>query len=91
MENHPSDRRKVTEALIRGREFTNQLLQLVNKTSGDEEEEGSIVPLAEDLVRKIHRSFTNTLVLLNGVCPSGGGEVSTMKVSCSSCPNREIF
>ncbi|WJX72440.1 hypothetical protein P8452_56324 [Trifolium repens] len=58
------------QELIRGREAANQLLEvIVNKFNinphyhGDLE--GLIIPLAQDLVNKVLRSFTNTLFLLS--------------------------
>ncbi|CAJ2659586.1 unnamed protein product [Trifolium pratense] len=73
MENrHLSNCRKqiMEQELIRGRDTANQLLEvIVNKLNinlhhhGDLE--GLIIPLAQDLVNKVLRSFTNTLFLLN--------------------------
>ncbi|XP_045800971.1 WRKY DNA-binding transcription factor 70-like isoform X2 [Trifolium pratense] len=58
------------QELIRGRDTANQLLEVIeNKLNinlhhhGDLE--GLIIPLAQDLVNKVLRSFTNTLFLLN--------------------------
>ena len=68
MENQPSHGKKaMEEELIRGRDTAKQLLEvLVDKSNihlGDKER--SMLPFAEDLVRKVLRSFTNTLLLLN--------------------------
>ncbi|CAL0310210.1 unnamed protein product [Lupinus luteus] len=53
----------IQEELIRGHGIANQLLEvLVHKSRV---EETLILPLAQDLVRKVLISFTNTLLLLN--------------------------
>ncbi|RDX67421.1 putative WRKY transcription factor 70, partial [Mucuna pruriens] len=69
MENQPSNGRKaMEEELVKGRDIANQLLEiLVHKSyhHGDVEVEGLVLPFAEDLARKVLRSFTNTLLLLN--------------------------
>jgi hypothetical protein len=73
MENqYPSNCRKeiMEQELIRGREAANELLEvIVNKFNTNPhyhgDLEGLIIPLAQDLVNKVLRSFTNTLFLLN--------------------------
>ncbi|XP_027342955.1 WRKY DNA-binding transcription factor 70-like [Abrus precatorius] len=69
MENQPSNGRKaMEEELIKGRDIATQLLEvLVHKSNthlGDVEE-GLMLTFAQDLVRNVLRSFTNTLLLLN--------------------------
>ncbi|MED6136908.1 hypothetical protein PIB30_060105 [Stylosanthes scabra] len=73
------------EALIRGRGFANQLLQVVggNKNNHNNDDNGEEV-IAEDLVRKVLRSFNNTILLLNGDSLSGGG-------ASSASPNPKKF
>ncbi|XP_020209674.2 uncharacterized protein LOC109794640 [Cajanus cajan] len=70
MENQPAHGRKaMEEELVNGRDTANQLLEILvhesNTHRGGVEVEGSVLPFAEDLVRKVLRSFTNTLLLLN--------------------------
>ncbi|XP_061362374.1 WRKY DNA-binding transcription factor 70-like [Gastrolobium bilobum] len=68
MENQLSNGRKEMEQeLLRGRDIANQLLEvLVHKSNTHHEDvRGSMLPFAEDLVRKVLRSFTNTLFILN--------------------------
>ncbi|XP_027342952.1 WRKY DNA-binding transcription factor 70-like [Abrus precatorius] len=70
MENQPSNSKKgMEEELIRGRDMANQLLEvLAHKSNGQlEHDKGSksVLSFAEDLVRKVLCSFTNTLLLLN--------------------------
>ncbi|KAJ1376930.1 hypothetical protein SESBI_49421 [Sesbania bispinosa] len=69
MENQSSNsiRSAVEHELIRGRDIANQLLEVFvhksNTQRGDVE--GLVLPFAEDLVRKVLKSFTNTLLLLS--------------------------
>ncbi|XP_014521525.1 probable WRKY transcription factor 70 [Vigna radiata var. radiata] len=69
MENLPSNGRKaIEEELIKGRDIANQLLEVLvlkSNTRHHADLEGSMLPFAEDLVRKVLCSFTNTLLLLN--------------------------
>ncbi|XP_061371708.1 WRKY DNA-binding transcription factor 70-like [Gastrolobium bilobum] len=68
MENQPSNGRKEMEQeLLRGHDIANQLLEvLVHKSNAHHGDvRGSMLPFAEDLVRKVLRSFTNTLFILN--------------------------
>ncbi|TKY49208.1 WRKY transcription factor 70 [Spatholobus suberectus] len=70
MENQPSNGRKaMEEELVKGRDITNHLLEILvpkcNTHHGGVQVEGLVLPFAEDLVRKVLRSFTNTLLLLN--------------------------
>ncbi|MED6126504.1 hypothetical protein PIB30_079187 [Stylosanthes scabra] len=64
------------QELLRGRDVANQLLEVVvdnnnnNKSNSSRKEEeiserSMVMPFAEDAVRKVLRSFTNTLLLLN--------------------------
>ncbi|KAF7822606.1 putative WRKY transcription factor 70 [Senna tora] len=62
----------IIQELVNGREFANQLLQLVRHNNCnvkfEDNNEGSfwvLRPFAEDLVKKILKSFTNTLLLFN--------------------------
>ena len=55
------------QELLRGRDIANQLLEvIVHKSRNNHHgvDEGLILPLAEDLVHQVLRSFTNTLLLL---------------------------
>ncbi|MED6120682.1 hypothetical protein PIB30_023148 [Stylosanthes scabra] len=72
--NLSSDSRDLMEALIRGRGFANQLLQVVG--SNNNNNNGEEVIIAEDLLRKVLRSFNNTILLLNGDSLSNGGASS---------------
>jgi len=85
------------EELNKGRDTANQLLQvLVHKSNTrhrDAEVEGLVLPFAEDLVRKVLRSFSNTLLLLNTHTDVSDGVVlpNTINDVSSSlkCPNLE--
>ncbi|XP_061362382.1 WRKY DNA-binding transcription factor 70-like [Gastrolobium bilobum] len=62
MENQSSNGRiAMEEQLIRGRDMANQLLEVIANEEGSK----SVLPIAEDLVRNVLRSFTNTLLFLN--------------------------
>lgn len=60
MDNSSSDLNRAIEGLIRGREFTRRLKQII-KISGGEVEN----IMAEDLVAKILDSFSETLSVIN--------------------------
>ncbi|CAK9144457.1 unnamed protein product [Ilex paraguariensis] len=62
-ENLPTDRKKAVEKLIRGREFANQLRDMLTKPF-QEEADGSSVSDAGELIVKIMGSFTDTLSIL---------------------------
>ncbi|KAJ1384211.1 WRKY domain [Sesbania bispinosa] len=55
--------RKAIEELVKGRECANQLRSVINEGGND----GSVIttPFAEQLVREVLMSFTNSLLLLN--------------------------
>ncbi|XP_061346964.1 WRKY DNA-binding transcription factor 70-like [Gastrolobium bilobum] len=62
MENQsPNGKKEMEEELIRGRHMANELLEVIANEEGSK----SVLPVAEDLVRNVMRSFTNTLLLLN--------------------------
>ncbi|XP_061371668.1 probable WRKY transcription factor 62 [Gastrolobium bilobum] len=62
MENQSSNGRiAMEEELIRGRDMANELLEVLANEEGSK----SVLPIAEDLVLNVLRSFTNTLLLLN--------------------------
>ncbi|AES66547.1 hypothetical protein MtrunA17_Chr2g0315351 [Medicago truncatula] len=69
MENQdPSNCRKEMELeLIRGRDTAKQLLEVINvhRVNIHGDLEGLIIPFAQDLAKKVLRSFTNTIFLLN--------------------------
>ncbi|KAJ1382597.1 WRKY domain [Sesbania bispinosa] len=56
------DHRMAIEELVRGREFANQLRQII---SGDDESRILGTPFAQHLVKNVLRSFTNTIFLLD--------------------------
>lgn len=62
-------KKAMEEELIRGHDMANQLLEVVvhksNISHHHGDEEALILPLAQDLVRKVLKSFTNSLLLLN--------------------------
>ncbi|KAL2331323.1 hypothetical protein Fmac_018904 [Flemingia macrophylla] len=96
MENQPSNRRKaMKEELVEGRDAANQLLEILVCKSNTHHEgvEGLVLPFAEDLIRKVLRSFTNTLLLLNTHNDGSDEEVmyTTIKNVSSSvkCTNPE--
>ncbi|KAI9072193.1 hypothetical protein K1719_045860 [Acacia pycnantha] len=64
MEDLSSDRSKVIEELVRGRELAAQLRRLVLNPSG--EGEGK-TPSAQDLADRVMTSFSNTLLLLKNL------------------------
>ncbi|KAJ1441620.1 hypothetical protein SESBI_01242 [Sesbania bispinosa] len=98
MENQqPSDaKRAMEQELIEGRETANQLLEILVHKSNTHNHHGDLegiilLPFARDLVHKVLRSFTNTLLLLNTnseevkVLPTTITNVS----SSASCPKPE--
>ncbi|KAK6943358.1 WRKY domain [Dillenia turbinata] len=62
-ENLPPNKRKLIVELVRGREFTNQLKNLLNNPAMNNNDDGSDV--AGDLVAKILTSFSETLSVLS--------------------------
>ncbi|KAK6943276.1 WRKY domain [Dillenia turbinata] len=62
-ENLPPNKRKLIEELVRGREFTNQLKNLLNNLTMNNNDDGS--DAAGDLVAKILGSFSETLSILS--------------------------
>ena len=96
MENQFSNgKRAMEQELTRGRDMANQLLEVLADESnihlGDKER--SVLPFAEDLVRRIQRTFTNTLLLLNAnhncgelVVPIN---IKDFSLSTSICPKLE--
>ncbi|KAK7335280.1 hypothetical protein VNO80_27057 [Phaseolus coccineus] len=98
MENQPSNGRKaMEEELNKGRYTANQLLQILvhksNTRHRDAEVEGLVLPFVEDLVRKVLRSFSNTLLLLNTHSDVSDGVVMPNTIndvsSSLKCPNLE--
>jgi len=85
------------EELNKGRDTANQLLQILvhksNTRHSDAEVEGLVLPFAEDLARKVLRSFSNTLLLLNTHTDVSDGVVMPVTVndvsSSLKCPNLE--
>ncbi|KAI4353560.1 hypothetical protein L6164_002499 [Bauhinia variegata] len=68
MENLGLDRRKAIKELIRGHKFASQLREAINqssKESGVGDHSAVTIPFAEDLLGKVLRSFTNTLLILD--------------------------
>ncbi|RYQ96474.1 hypothetical protein Ahy_B08g092233 [Arachis hypogaea] len=64
--NEVSKAKMMEQEIMRGRDMANQLLQVVVDSRNEEEiEKSTVMPYAEDAVRKVLRSFTNTLLLLN--------------------------
>ena len=53
----PSSKKKAIEELVQGRDIANQLCSLLNKSVGDNNNKKT--DLADDLVLKILKSFTN--------------------------------
>ncbi|XP_061346712.1 WRKY DNA-binding transcription factor 70-like [Gastrolobium bilobum] len=63
MENQSTNGKKaIEEELIRGRDMANELVEVL---ANEAEWSKLVLPVAEDLVRNVMRSFTNTLLLLN--------------------------
>ncbi|XP_061344877.1 probable WRKY transcription factor 70 [Gastrolobium bilobum] len=62
MENQsPNGKKAMEEELMRGRDMARELLEVLANEEGSK----SVLPIAEDLVLNVMRSFTNTLLLLN--------------------------
>ena len=76
------NRSKVIEELTRGREFANQLRQVINRSNGDDDEDST--SFAQQLVGKVVASFTNTLSLLNRKTESDEEAVSQLQLRDSS-------
>ena len=63
-ESIPSSKKTAIEELVQGRDIANQLRSLLNKSAGDNTNNNKAT-LAEDLVLKILKPFTNMCV---GLC-----------------------
>ncbi|XLU65761.1 hypothetical protein S245_024970 [Arachis hypogaea] len=80
--NEVSKATMMEQEIMRGRDMANQLLQVVVDSRNEEEiERSTVMPFAEDAVRKVLRSFTNTLLLLNNE--------DTKESSCNSNNNKK--
>lgn len=62
MENLPLDRKKAIEELEKGRELVSQLLRVIKRSNGGDDDKTT--SSAQDLAEKVERSFSNTLLLL---------------------------
>ena len=58
-ESLPSSKKKAIEELVQGCDIANQLRSLLKKSAGDDDNNNNKAALAEDLVLKILKSFTN--------------------------------
>ncbi|MED6139857.1 hypothetical protein PIB30_087880 [Stylosanthes scabra] len=87
------------QELMRGRDVANQLLEVVvdnnnnNKSNSSRKEEeiserSMVMPFAEDAVRKVLRSFTNTLLLLNSDTQHNSFAIHHHQ-SCNSSNNKK--
>ncbi|KAI4333531.1 hypothetical protein L6164_018323 [Bauhinia variegata] len=79
--------KKAMEEIKRGCEFAHELLEIVHKWNCDKW--STTPPFAEDLVRKILRSFTDTLMVLNTTKYEAEEEISDMKVTPKSEDSEE--
>ncbi|XP_027337659.1 WRKY DNA-binding transcription factor 70-like [Abrus precatorius] len=75
--------RKAIEELVRGREFANQLREVIH---GDDES-GSGIPFAQHLVNNVLSSFTNTLFLLDNY-PTVESHDMQQRNSCFLSPSK---
>jgi len=92
---HPSNCRKeiMKQELIRGRDTANQLLEVISHKLVNIPHNGDLdqLPFTEDLVRKVLRSFTNSLFLLNTNNDVFNEEVLHIKdLSHGNCPKLEV-
>jgi len=58
-------RGKVVDELLRGRDLANQLRNILNESGDIDNNNGSTIPFAEDLLKKVLTTFTNSLLFLN--------------------------
>ncbi|XP_045800974.1 probable WRKY transcription factor 62 [Trifolium pratense] len=92
---HTNGKKAMEKELLRGRDMANQLLEVLtfdDKTNIREMMKGSnlksssskVLPLivAEDLVREVLKSFTNTLLLLNNNQDSNDGRDFSFSMNC---------
>ncbi|XP_061347373.1 probable WRKY transcription factor 67 [Gastrolobium bilobum] len=56
---------KAIEELLRGREFANQLKQLINIGDDHDDQSATTTPFVQSLVKNVLTSFTNAFLLLN--------------------------
>ncbi|TKY68995.1 WRKY transcription factor 70 [Spatholobus suberectus] len=80
------DHRKAIKELERGREFANQLRQVIN----GHDESATATPSVQDLVKNVLNSFSNTLFLLDKYPTYESHEVSQMQQrdSCLIAPTK---
>jgi len=98
MENQdPSNcRKEMEQELIRGRDIANQLLEVINvhRVNIHGDLEGLILPFAQDLAKKVLRSFTNTIFLLNTNYDKFSDEevlpFTIKDLSPANCPKLEV-
>ncbi|XP_054816896.1 probable WRKY transcription factor 54 [Prosopis cineraria] len=84
-------RKAITEELLKGRDLSEQLLELVlhhdddeSNNIGSSSDSSSLVwihPFAQDLVSSVLTSFSNTLHLLNSLDPKSGEDLKCCKTS----------
>lgn len=71
-----SSRRKAIEELLRGRDSAQQLKSVINGTYDD----GSATPFAQQLVKEVLMSFTNSLLFLHNNPTSESHHVFNVQV-----------
>jgi len=76
---HGSGRGKVIDELLRGRELANQLKNILNESGDIDNINGSTTPFAEDLLKKVLTTFTNSLLFLNNNPTSEGSDLQLTK------------
>lgn len=76
---HGSGRGKVIDELRRGRELANQLKNILNESGDFDDINGSTTPFAEDLLKEVLTTFTNSLLFLNNNPTSEGSDMQLTK------------
>ena len=76
---HGSGRGKVIGELLRGRELTNKLRNILNESGDIDNINGSTTPCAEDLLKEVLTTFTNSLLFLNNNPTSEGSDLQLTK------------
>lgn len=76
---HGSGRGKVIDELLKGRELAHKLRNILNESGDIDNINGSTTPVAEDLLKEVLTTFTNSLLFLNNNPTSEGPDLQLTK------------
>jgi hypothetical protein len=72
-------RGKIVDELLRGHQLANQLRNILNESGDIDNNDGSTIPFAEDLLKEVLTTFTNSLLFLNNNPTSEGSDLQLTK------------